>query len=190
MYRFVHWFIIAGKTIKNLKNQCTMDIVTLEEKLKKLAAQPSFKQFKIFNEDLVTVERAKIELTLDWTIYVGFAILDFPKMLMYDFYYNHIKRKYPDTTLLFTDTDTLTYQIETDNVYENFYADKRLFNFSGYEKESLSYDDENKKIIGKMKDELNGEIIKEFVGLRAKMYWVKSKKEEKKKAKGMKKYVV
>ena len=47
-----------------------------------------------------------------------------------------IKRKYPDSTLLFTDTDSLTYQIQTDNVYEDFYADKHLFDFSGYEKES------------------------------------------------------
>ena len=83
--------------------------------------------------------------------------------------------------LLFTDTDSLTYQIQTDNAY--FYADKHLFNFSGYEKESPFYDDENKRVIGKMKDELNGEIIDEFVGLKAKVYSVKTKKEEMKKAK-------
>ena len=55
---------------------------------------------------------------------------------MYDFHYNYIKRKYPDSTLLFTNTDSLKYQIQTDNVYEDFYADKHLFDFSGYEKES------------------------------------------------------
>ena len=57
-----------------------------------------------------------------------------------------------------------------DNVYEDFYANKHLFNFPGYEKESPFYNDKNKKVIGKMKDELNGKIIEEFVGLRAKMY--------------------
>ena len=75
-------------------------------------------------------------------------------------------------------------------MYEDFYADKHLFDFSGYEKESPFYNDENKKVIGKMKDELNGEIIEEFVGLRAKMYSLKTKKEEMKKAKVAKKNVV
>ena len=77
-----------------------------------------------------------------------------------------------------------------DNVYEDFYANKHLFDFSGYEKESPFYSDENKKLIGKMKDELNEEIIEEFVGLRAKMYSLKTKKEEMKKDKGVKKNVV
>ena len=72
--------------------------------------------------------------------------------------------------LLYTDTHLLTYQIQTDNVYENYYANKHLFYFSGYENESPFHNDENKKVIGKMKDKLNGEIIEEFVGLRAKMY--------------------
>ena len=82
-------------------------------------------------------------------------------------------------TLLFTDTDSITYQIQTDNVYENLYADKHLLDFSGYEKESLFYDNECKKVIGKMKNELNGEVIEEFVGLRAKMYSLKTNKERK-----------
>ena len=101
-----------------------------------------------------------------------------------------MKRKYPDSTLLFTDTDSLTYQIQTDNLYEDFYADKHLFDFSGYEKESPFYNDENKKVIGKMKEELNEEIIEEFVGLRTKIYSLKTKKEEMKNVKGGKKNVV
>ena len=88
-----------------------MELVTSEEKLKKLATQPSFKQFKIFHENLVAVEQAKVELMLNRPIYLVFAILDLSKMLMYDFHYNYIKRKYPVSTLLFTDPDSLTYQI-------------------------------------------------------------------------------
>ena len=79
----------------------------------------------------MAVERAKVELMLNWPIYVGFVILGLSKILMYDFHYNYLKRKYPDLTLLFTDTDSLTYQIQTDNVYEDFYADKHFFDFSG-----------------------------------------------------------
>ena len=136
------------------------------------------------------MEQAKVELTLNQSIYVGFVILDFSKTSMYDFHYNYIKRKYPDLTLLFNYTDSLLYQIQTDDVYEYFYADKHLFNFWGYEKESPFYNDENKKVISRMKDELNEKIIEEFVGLRAKTYSLKTKKEEMKKAKGVKSNVV
>ena len=69
-------------------------------------------------------------------------------------------------------------------------ADKHLFDFSGYEKESPFYNDESKKVIGKIKDELNGQIIEEFVGLREKMYSLKTKKEEMEKVKGVKKNIV
>ena len=127
---------ISGKTMENLRNPSTVELVTSEDKLKKLTAQPSFKQFKIFHENLVAVERANVELTLNPPIYVRFEILDLSKTLMHNFHYNYIKRKYPDSTLPFADTDFLTYQIQTDNVYEDFYVDKHLFNFSGYEKES------------------------------------------------------
>ena len=148
-------------------------------KLKKLVAQPSFKQFKIFHENLVAVEQAKVELTLN------------QKNLMYDFHYSYIKRKNPHSQLLFTDTDSLTYQTQTDNVYEDFYANTHLFfDFSGYEKESPFYNDANKTVIGKMKDELNREITEEFLGLRAKMYSLQAKKEEMKNAKGVKKNIV
>ena len=78
--------------------------------------------------------------------------------------------------LLFTDTDYFNYQIQTDNVYEDFYVNKHLFDFYGYEKESLFYNDENKKVVGKMKDKLSGKIIEEFVSLSAKMYSLKTKR--------------
>ena len=79
----------------------------------------------------MAVEQAKIELTLNRPIYVGFAISDLSKTLMYDLHCNYIKRKYPNLTLLF---DSLLYQIQTDSVYEDVNADKQLFDFSGYEK--------------------------------------------------------
>ena len=88
-----------------------------------------------------------------------------------------MKRKYPDSTLLFTDTDSLMQQIQTDNVYEDFHTDKHLFDSSGYEKESPFCICENTKVIGQVKDKLNGEIIEVFVGLRATMYPVKTEKE-------------
>ena len=131
--------------MENFKNRHTVDIVTSEEKLKELATQPTFKQFKIFQENLVVVERAKIELTLNWPIYAGFAILDLSKILRYDFHYNYIKQKYPELTLLFTQTDSLKFQIQMVHVFEDFSVDEQMLDFSEYKKESPFYNDENKK---------------------------------------------
>ena len=117
--------------MENLRNRPAVDLVASEGKLTKLAAQPFFKQFKILHENLVAVKGAKVELTLNRPIYVEFIIWNLSKTLMYDFHYIYIKWKYPDSTLLFTNTDSLTYQILTDNMYEDFYADKHLFDFSG-----------------------------------------------------------
>ena len=104
-----------------------MDLRMSEENLKKLTAKPSLKQFKIFHEKLVAVEQSKFDLTLNQPIYVAFAVPDLSKTLIYEFHYNYIKQRYPKLTLLFTDTDFLTYQIQMDNVYKYFYAIKHLF---------------------------------------------------------------
>ena len=91
---------------------------------------------------------------------------------MYDFHYNLIKKNF-DADLLFTDTDSLTYEIKWDNVYEESFKWKDLFNFSNYSKDSKFFDETNKKVIGKMKDEFGGVIVIEFVGLKSKMYSMK-----------------
>ena len=91
------------------------------------------------------MERAKIELTLNWPIYAGFAILDLSKILRYDFHYNYIKQKYPELTLLFTKTDSLKFQIQMVHVFEDFSVDEQMLDFSEYKKESPFYNDENKK---------------------------------------------
>ena len=111
---------------------------------------------------------------------------------MYDFHYNYIKDKYKEKAkLLFTDTDSLTYEIEADDVYLDFYNDKHKFDNSDYPKSSPYFDDTNKKVIGKFKDEAAGVPIHEFVGLRSKMYsYIKDNQEGGKKAKGIKKSVV
>ena len=76
--------------------------------------------------------------------------------------------------MLFTDTDSLTYEIKSEDVYEEFFKHKHLFDFSNYPKDSKFFDETNKKVIGKMKDESEGKIIDEFVGLKSKMYSMKN----------------
>ena len=77
-------------------------------------------------------------------------------------YHNFIKNNF-DAKLLFTDTDSLTYEIKLKNVYEEFFKWKDLFDFSNYLKDSKLFNDSNKKVIGKLKDEFDGVITTEFV---------------------------
>ena len=111
----------------------------------------------------------KTVLTINKPVYVGFNILDLSKLLMYEFHNKYIGSKF-DAKLLFTDTDSLVYEIKTEDVYEDFYQDKNLFDFSDYPLNSKLFDPVNKKVIGKMKDEIKGKNINEFIGLKSKMY--------------------
>ena len=69
-----------------------------------------------------------------------------------------------DAELLFTDTDSLTYEIKSEDTYDEFFKYKYLFDFSEYQ--SKSFDPTNKKVISKMKDVYKGKPTREFVGLR------------------------
>ena len=109
---------------------------------------------------------------LNKAIYVGFTVLDLSKWKMYGFHYNFIKKNF-DAELLFTDTDSLTYEIKSEDVYEEFFKWKDLFDFSNYSKDSKFFNEANEKVIGKMKDEFGGVIVDEFFGLKSKMYSIK-----------------
>ena len=89
---------------------------------------------------------------------------------MYRFHYGWALKTFKDVKLLFIDTDSLVYEVKGSNVYEQCFKDKHLFDFSGFPKDSKYFDDSNKQIVGKMKDEFNGVEIDEFVGLKSKMY--------------------
>ena len=108
---------------------------------------------------------------------------------MYNFHCKYIKNKF-DAKLLFTDTDSLVYEIKTEDVYEDFYHHKNLFDFGEYPLDSKFFDPINKKVTGKMKDEYKGKIISEFVGLKSKIYSLISVADEKvTKAKGVNKKI-
>ena len=96
---------------------------------------------------------------------------------MYDFHYNFIQKNF-NAELLSTDTDSLTYEIKSENVYEEFFKWKHLFDFSNYSEDSEFSDDTNKEVIGKMRDEFGGGrgggvIATEFIKLKPKMYSIK-----------------
>ena len=136
----------------------------------------------------------KTNLKFDKPVYLGFCILDLSKTVMYEFHYDYIKPKYGEyAKLLFTDTDSLCYEIETDDFYKDISPDvKERFDTSNYPKDHPSGIETgvNKKVIGKFKDEAAGKQITEFVGLRAKLYAYKMDQGNvEKRAKGTKKAV-
>ena len=134
---------VFGKTMENLRKRVDVRLVTDEKKLDKLTSKPTYVSSKIFNENLMAVHKIKEALTLNRPAFVGMCILNLSKTLMYDFHYNYIKGKYGDrakllfTKLLFTDTDSLTYEIETEDVYKDFWNEKKSFDNSDYPENSL-----------------------------------------------------
>ena len=115
---------------------------------------------KIFGNNLVAIPPS-----------FGMCILELSIVLTYKFHHDYIKDKYgSNSRILFTDTDSLTYDIKTEDVYEDFNNDKEMFDFSNYSTKSKCYDYWNKVVVGKMKDQTAGVAIEEFVGLKGKMY--------------------
>ena len=187
---------VFGKTMENIRNRVNVKLVNTQERLKKLVAKPNLKSPpKIFSENLVSVHLKKTSLLMNKPIYLGMCILDLSKTIMYDFHYNYIKPKYGvKAKLLFTDTDSLMYEVETEDFYKDISEDvKDRFDTSDYPENHPSGIPIgiNKKVLGMFKDEAAGKIIKEFVGLRAKLYSYKMDEGgESKKCKGIKKQVV
>ena len=104
---------------------------------------------------------------------------------MYQLHYDYVLKTFDNVKLLFTDTDSLLYEIKDGNVYEQCFKDKELFDFSGFSKDSIYFDDSNKKKLGKMKDEFSGNKTNEVVGLKSKMYSLISNDWEMNKSKGV-----
>ena len=159
---------VFGKTMENIRKRVDVRLITDEKKLLKMASKPTHVSNKIFNENLVAVHKIKEQLTLNRPAFIGMCILDLSKTLMYDFHYNYIKTKYGDKAkLLFTDTDSLTYEIEADDVYLDFWNDKERFDSSDYPESSPYFDKTNKKVIGKFKDECSSITQHERANLRS-----------------------
>ena len=186
---------VFGKTMENIRNRVNVKLVDAGEQFKKLAAKPNYNSRKIFNENLVSVHMKKTSLTMNKPVYLGMSILDLSKIIMFDFHYKYIKPKYGNKAkLLFTDTDSFLYEIQTEDFYKDIAGDVRdRFDTSDYPENHPSGIPTgiNKKVLGMFKDEAAGKVIKEFVGLRAKLYSYKMDEgKENKRCKGIKKAVV
>ena len=152
---------VFGKTMENLRKRISVKLVNNAKDYVKCIIKSSFVSQKIFSKSFVAINKTKSDLTLNKPIYVGFSILDLSKYLVYQFHYKCMKREL-DAKLLLTDADSLVYENKT-NIYEDFYQDKNLFDFSYYPLKSFLI--LSVKTL-KMKNEFKGRIISEFIGLK------------------------
>ena len=185
---------VFGKTMENIRNRVNVKLVCSMEKAQKLIAKPNLKHWVRFDENLIGVHLKRTKMIYNKPVYCGMSILDISKTLIFDFLYRYITPKYgKKQKLLFTDTDSLCYEIETDDFFADISGDvDAMFDTSNFPKDHVSaIQGKNKKVPGMMKDEAGGKIIEEFVGLRAKLYSYKMfEGKTEKKCKGIKKSII
>ena len=185
---------VFGKTMENVDNRVSVKLISHWARrghakgVENYVAQPHFKNVAIFTENLAAVQMETVRVVYDKPVYVGFSILDVSKTVMYDFFYGFLKKKYGDgCSLLYTDTDSLILEIQTKNVYDDIRQNIDLFDTSDYKSDNIHNIPVTKSVVGKMKDEYKGAIVRGFYGVGAKTYCVDVVgKDLVKKAKGVK----
>ena len=142
---------VYGKTMENMRKRLKVRIVIKEDFIK-YTSKPTRVDWNIYGKKLATIHEKKVCLTLHKRIYVGFSVLEIRKWKMHNFDFHFMIKKF-NTKLLFTDTDTLCYEIYGENPHQKIYKYRWLFDLSNYPKSSNYCSNDNKKVVGKVKDE-------------------------------------
>ena len=176
-----------GKTMENVKNRVELYLTVEEEKATKWFSKIHFKTAKEF-ESLYLIEMFKKEIVYDKPIYVGTSVLDLSKLHMMRFHYEVIQPNFENNyELIYSDTDSLTYNIKHPDVYKWVKDNSSHFDLSD---DKYMKDDTNKKVLGKFKDELEGIPMKSFTALNPKVYCFDYAEKDVRKCKGVSKAVV
>ena len=102
--------------MENVRNHRDIKLVTYDKRRNIFASEPNYHSSKHISKDLMIMEMKKVEVKMNKPIYLGQAILDISKTLMYEFWYDYIKLKYGDKArLCYTDTDSLVIYVETED---------------------------------------------------------------------------
>ena len=163
---------VFGKTMENVRKQRDIRLVTTDKRRNQLVTEPNYHKTKWFSENLLAIEMKKTKVKMNKQVYLGLSILEISKILIYEFWYDYMKPKYGDNVkLCYMDTESFIIYIKTEDFYKDIADDVECkFDKSNYELDRPLPTGKNKKVIGLMKDELGGKIIKEFVALRPKTY--------------------
>ena len=149
---------VFGKSMEPVRNHRDIRLATTDKKRCPLVSETSYHTTKRFSEDLITIEMKKTEINMNKPIYLGLAILDISKTLMYEFRYDYLTPKYDIIIgLRYMDTDSFIFYVETEDFYKDISNDvDNRFDTSAYSKD-LSRPlpvGKNKKVLGMMKDKL------------------------------------
>ena len=184
---------VFGKTMENVRKHRDIKLVKTDHKRNKLVSEPNYHTMNLISENLSIIEMKKVKVKMNKPIYLGLSILEISKIIMYEFWYDYVKKKYGDMVkLCYMDTDSLIMNIKTKDFYKDIARDvEERFDTSNYDVDRPLPKGKNKNVIGLMKDELSGGIITEFVALKPKTYsYITDEFIEMKKAKGTKKCVI
>ena len=179
-----------GKTMENVRKHRNIKVIATESRRNYLVSDPNYHTTTSFTENLLAIEMEKTQILMNNPVYLGLSILDLSKTVMYEFC---VKPKYGENAkLCYMDTYSFIVNVKTDDIYKDVAKDiETRFDTSNFEIDRPLPKGKNEKVIGLMKDELGGQIMKELVGLRAKTYsYLKDNNDEDKKAKGTRKCVI
>ena len=160
-----------GKTMESKLGTKKLEIVRNERELLQKTALSTMKSFQIIDDQLATISFSVTKILWDKPMIVGATILDLAKRFMFQFHYQKMKPNL-NLELLYSDTDSFIYAIKTDDVYRDLEKIKADFDFSNYDKDHFLFEDTNKKVVLKFKDETGGKPIREFIALKPKLYSV------------------
>ena len=162
--------VVFGKMTGNVRKHRDIKLVKTDHKRNKLVSEPNYDTMRLISENLSIIEMKKVKLKMNKPIYLGLSILEISNIIMYEFWYDYVKKKYEDMVkLCYMDTDSLIMNIKTKDFYKDTAQDvEERFDTSNYDVDRPLPKGRNKKVIGLMKDELGGVIITEFVALRPK----------------------
>ena len=163
---------VFGKTVENVKKHRNIKLVTTEKRRNYLVSEPNCHTTKLFTENLLAIEMIKIQILMNKPVYLGLSILDLSKTVMYQFSYDYVKPKYVESVkLCYMDAGIFIPHVKTDDICKDIAENvETRFDTSKFKIDRLLPKGKNEIIIGLMKNELGGQIMKEFVWLRAKTY--------------------
>ena len=163
---------VFGKKMENMRKHRDIKLVKTDHKRNKLISEPSYHTMKLISENLSIIEMKKVKVKMNKPIYLGLSILEISKIIMYEFWFDYVKKKYGDTVkLCHMDTGSLIMNIKTKDFCKDIARDvEEMLDTSNNGVDRPLPKGKNKKVVGLMKDELGGGIITEFVALRPKTY--------------------
>jgi len=162
---------VFGKGMESVRKRISVRVVNNKKTAERLISRSQYLSHDILEANLVCFNMQKSSVELNKAIYTGFTVLEPSKLHMARFHYDYVKRKWGEkATLLMTDTDSLAYLITTADVYEDIKEDLDLFDTSNLPANHFLYSTTNAGVIGKMKDEVKGDILTRYSGLGSKSY--------------------